>query len=266
MTLAGLLFAFPFFWLLSSSLQTWQELQSYTPRLLPRVPQWQNYPAVFEMVPFDRWLFNSFAIIAIAIPGELITGTLTAYGFARFNFKGKNFMFVLVLGTMMIPYHVTLIPQYLLYFKLGLVNTFAPLTVGSWLGGGAFSIFLLRQFIMSIPRDLDEAALIDGAGPFRILGQILAPLMKPALSTLTILRFLSHWNNFFGPFIYLNRPKLYTASVGLRYFKVLPMDTRMPLDHLLMASAAMMTVPVITVFALAQGYFVSGIVMTGLKL
>jgi multiple sugar transport system permease protein len=171
-----------------------------------------------------------------------------------------------MLGTMMIPRTVILIPQYLLFFKLRWINTYVPLTIGAWLGGGAFMIFLLRQFIMSIPRDLDEAAIIDGAGPIRILWSIIMPLMKPALTTVAILTFLGDWNDFFGPFIYLNRQELFTAAVGLRFFQFIPLETADPRDHLLMAAAAVMTVPVITLFAFAQRYFISGVVLTGLKI
>lgn len=266
LTVAGLSFAFPLYWTVSSSLQTWQELRSFTPHFYPATPQWSNYTDVFTTVPFARWLLNSFLIVAITIPGTLITSTLTAYAFARFNFVGKSVWFVLMLGTMMIPATVTLIPQYLLWFKLKMINTYVPLTIGSWLGGGAFMIFLLRQFILSIPRDLDEAALIDGANPLRILVSIIMPLMKPALTTVAILQFLNEWNDFFAPFIYLNRQPLYTAAIGLRYFQFIPMETADPRDHLLMAAAAVMTIPVIALFAVAQRYFISGVVMSGLKL
>jgi ABC-type glycerol-3-phosphate transport system permease component len=266
LAIAGLFFAFPLYWTVSSSLQTWQELRSFTPHLLPEVPQWSNYSDVFEAVPFGRWLFNSFLIALITIPGTLITATLTAYAFARFNFVGKNVWFVLMLGTMMIPATVTLIPQYLLFFKLKLINTYVPLTIGSWLGGSAFMVFLLRQFLLSIPRDLDEAATLDGAGPFRILWNVLVPLMQPALTTVAILQFLGDWNDFFGPFIYLNRQELFTAAVGIRFFQYLPLETMDPRDHLLMASAAIMTIPVLALFAMAQRYFISGVVLSGLKL
>jgi multiple sugar transport system permease protein len=265
LTVSGLMFAFPLYWTVSSSLQTWQELRSFTPHLLPSVPQWHNYATVFQTVPFARWMANSFLIVAITIPGTIITATLTAYAFARFNFVGKNFWFILMLGTMMIPATVTLIPQYLLFFKLKLINTYIPLTIGAWLGGSAFMVFLLRQFILSIPRDLDEAATIDGANPLRILWSVLVPLMKPALTTVAILQFLSDWNDFFGPFIYLNRQELFTAAVGLRFFQYLPLETMDPRDHLLMAAAAIMTIPVLTLFALAQRYFISGVVLSGLK-
>jgi ABC-type glycerol-3-phosphate transport system permease component len=265
LAVAGLMFAFPLYWTASSSLQTWQELRSFTPHLLPEVPQWGNYVEVFKTVPFARWLFNSFLIIAITIPGTVITCTMTAYSFARFNYVGKNVWFILMLGTMMIPSTVTLIPQYLLFFQLKLINTYVPLTIGSWLAGNAFMIFLLRQFLLSIPRDLDEAATLDGAGPFVILWRVLVPLMQPALTTVAILQFLNEWNDFFAPFIYLNRIELFTAAVGIRFFQYLPTETMDPRDHLLMASAAIMTIPVLILFAAAQRYFISGVVLSGLK-
>lgn len=266
LTLLGLMFSFPLIWTASSSLQTWQELRSYIPHLLPAVPQWSNYPEMFKAVPFARWMLNSMTVVAIAVPGALITATLSAYAFARFDFAGRDVWFIIMLGTMMIPTQVTLIPQYVLFFRLKLTNTYVPLTIGSWLGGGAFTIFLLRQFIMTIPRDLDEAALIDGAGPLRILWQVLVPLMRPALTTVGILGFMGHWNSFFGPFIYLNKMKLLTAAVGLRFFRSLYGESQRHTEHLLMAATATMTVPVLIVFAAAQRYFISGVVMTGLKL
>ena len=266
LTFAGLVFAFPLFWTISSSLQTWQELRSFEPHLLPSIPQWGNYARVFQSVPFARWMGNSFLITAITIPGVIITGSLTAYSFARFDYAGKEFWFVLMLGTLMIPSQVTLIPQYVLFFNLRLINTYVPLTIGAWLGGGGFMIFLLRQFIMSIPRDLDEAALMDGASPFRILWGVLLPLMKPALTTVAILQFLGDWNDFFAPFIYLSRVDLFTAAVGLRFFQNIPLETTDPRDHLLMAAASVMTIPVITLFAVAQRYFIQGVVLSGLKI
>ncbi len=266
LTVFGLAFAFPLYWTMSSSLQTWQELRSFYPQLLPSVPQWTNYVQVFTLVPFARWMLNTVLIIGISIPGSLITGTMAAYAFSRFRFWGRNVWFIIMLGTMMIPAWVTLIPQYLLFHRLKLINTYVPLTIGSWLGGGAFTIFLLRQFILGIPRDLDEAAHIDGAGPMRILVQVIVPLMKPALTTLGILTFLGIWNDFFGPFIYLNRRHMFTAAVGLRFFQTMPMEANEPKDHLLMAAASITTIPVLIVFIFAQRYFVQGVVMSGLKL
>ena len=262
----GLFLAFPLYWTASSSLQTWQELRSFTPHLLPSVPQWWNYPRVFQTQPFARWMLNTFLIVGISIPGTLITSTMCAYSFARFNFAGRSVWFVIMLGTMMIPMWVTLIPQYLLFRALRVINTYVPLTIGYWLGGGAFVIFMLRQFILSIPRDLDEAAHIDGAGPLRILVQVIVPLMKPALTTVAILTFLGQWNDFFGPFIYINKLELFTVAVGLRYFQVIPMEGGEPKDHLLMAASAITTIPVLIIFVAAQKYFVQGVVLSGLKL
>ncbi|MBX3050261.1 MAG: carbohydrate ABC transporter permease [Caldilineaceae bacterium] len=266
LTVGGLIFAFPLFWTVSSSLQTWQELRSFTIHFIPDVPQWGNYALVFDTVPFARWMANSFILVAITVPGTVITASITAYAFARFDFFGKNVWFILMLGTLMIPTQVTLIPQYIFFFKLKLINTYVPLTIGAWLGGGAFMIFLLRQFIMSIPRDLDEAAHIDGASPFRILWSVILPLMKPALTTVAILQFMNEWNEFFAPFIYLNRMNLFPAAVGMRVFQNIPMETTNPRDHLLMAAAAIMTLPVILLFIVAQRYFIQGVVLSGLKI
>lgn len=268
LTVAGLIFAFPLYWTISSSLQTWMELRSYKPHLLPAVPQWHNYVKVFQTVPYARWLLNSFIIIGISLPGAMISATLAAYAFSRFRFPGRDVWFIIMLGTMMLPSQVLLIPQYLFYHKLGWINTYYPLTIPSWLGGGAFNIFLLRQFLMSIPREMDEAAIIDGAGSFRILWQVLVPLMKPALTTAIILGFLGRWNEFFQPFIYLNDKELFTAAVGLQFFKVAEMVDAAgePRDHLLMAASAIMSIPAVIVFAGAQRYFVQGVVMTGLKM
>ena len=266
LTIVGITFAFPLLWTVSSSLQTWQELRSYTPHIFPTTPQWSTYSDVFAAAPFGRWMLNSMLIALITITGTVLTATTTAYAFARFDFVGKGVWFILLLGTMMIPGTVTLIPQYLLWFKLQMIDTYVPLTIGAWLGGGAFMVFLLRQFIMSIPRDLDEAATIDGANPVQILWRIIVPLMKPALTTVAILQFLRDWNEFFAPFIYINSSELYTVAVGMRTFQYMPLETSDPRDHLLMAAAAMMTVPVLLLFTLAQRYFVSGVVMSGLKL
>jgi multiple sugar transport system permease protein len=268
LAVSGLCFSFPLFYVVSGSLQTWQELQSYVPHLLPRVPQWHNYLDVNRVHPFLRWMLNSFLIIGLAVPGELITALVCAYGFSRFEFRGREVWFIIMLGTMMVPFQVLLIPQYLLFHRLGWVNTYVPLILPAWLGGSPFAVFLLRQFIMSIPRDLDEAALIDGAGTLSILFRVLLPLMTPAMTTLAILSFLSHWNAFMGPLVYLQKYETYTAAVGLRFFQTAMQGGYFPepRDHLLMAASAMMAAPAILVFVLAQRHFVQGVVMTGIKM
>jgi ABC-type glycerol-3-phosphate transport system permease component len=262
----GVSFAFPFLWTLSSSLKTGPETHLFPPLLLPEVPQWVNYARIWAVQPLGRWLFNSTFVVAASVPGAVLSASLVAYSFARFAYPGRDFFFLVLLSTMMIPFEVTMIPQYLLFHRLGWLNTFAPLVVPSWAGGGAFTVFLLRQFLLTIPRDLDEAALMDGANSFQILWRIILPLARPALATVAILQFLGHWNDFLGPFIYLSKRELFTMAVGLRYFQTLPDLLREPKEHLLMTATIIMTLPAIALFFAAQRYFVRGIVMSGLKL
>ena len=266
LVLVGVSFSIPFLWTITSSLKTGPETHLIPPTFLPEVPQWSNYVQVWSEQPIARWLLNSVVIIVLSVPGAILTATLVAYSFARFDYPGRNFFFLVVLSTLMIPYEVTLIPQYLLFQKVGWINTFIPLVLPSWLGGGAFTIFLMRQFLMTIPRDLDEAARVDGANSFQILWSILLPLCRPALATVAILQFLSHWNDFLGPFIYLSSEELFTMSVGLRYFQSLPETLNEPKEHLLMTATVLMSLPAILLFFAAQRYFVRGIVMSGLKL
>jgi multiple sugar transport system permease protein len=262
----GIIFAFPFLWTLSSSLKTGPEVHLFPPPLLPDVPQWRNYVEIWTVQPLARWLLNSTIIVGLALPGAIISASLVAYSFARFDYPGRDFWFIVLLSTMMIPFEVTMIPQYLLYHYLGWLNTFAPLVIPSWAGGGAFTIFLMRQFLMTIPRDLDEAAVIDGANSLQILWSIIMPLSRPALANAAILQFLGHWNDFLGPFIYLNKRELFTMAIGLRYFQTLPDLTGAPKEHLLMTATIIMTLPAIALFFAAQRYFVRGIVMSGLRL
>ncbi|MBM3188307.1 MAG: carbohydrate ABC transporter permease [Chloroflexi bacterium] len=194
-----------------------------------------------------------------------MSATLVAYSFARFNWAGRDVIFGITLATMMLPSEVTLIPQYLLFRELGWLNTIKPLWIPAWFGGGAYSIFLLRQFIRTIPRDFDEAATIDGANPLYILVMILVPNMKPVLATLSVLSFIGGWNDFMGPLIYLASPRQFTIALGLRYFQQAPGQYGRPLEHLLMAACVMATAPIIILFFLAQRYFVQGIVMSGIK-
>lgn len=266
LAIGGVLFSIPFLWTLTSSLKTGPETHLIPPTFFPEVPQWGNYVRIWSEQPVARWLVNSAIIIVLSVPGAILTATLVAYSFARFSYPGRDFFFMVMLSTLMIPYEVTLIPQYLLFQKLEWINTFYPLVIPSWIGGGAFTIFLMRQFLMTIPRDLDEAARVDGANSFQILWSILVPLCRPALATIAILQFLTHWNDFLGPFIYLNSEELFTMSVGLRYFKSLPETAGEPKEHLLMAATVIMSLPAIVLFFAAQRYFVRGIVMSGLKL
>jgi multiple sugar transport system permease protein len=264
--LAGLMFAFPFVWMVASSLKTPQEMQTFPPSILPDVPQWRNYAELWTTQPIGRWILNSLLIVAVSVPGAIFSGSLVAYSFARFDYPGRGFFFALLLSTLMLPFEVTLIPQYLLFYQLHWIDTFLPLTVPAWFGNSAVTVFLLRQFFMTIPRDLDDAARVDGAGSFRILWSIILPLSRSALATVAILQFLTHWNDFLGPLVYLNNRNLFTMSIGLRYFQTVPEQLGATKDHLLMGAAVIMTLPAILLFFAAQRYFVRGIVMTGLKL
>jgi multiple sugar transport system permease protein len=268
LVLLGAMFMFPWFWTVGTSLKTSQELYIYPPPMLPKIPQPQNYLTVFELVPFfGRFFVNSIVVVLLSTSGGLISALMVAYAFARFRWRGRDIIFGITLATMMLPNQVTQIPKYILFKYLGWLDTIKPLWVPSWFGGGAFAIFLIRQFIMSIPRELDEAALIDGANPLRILTTILLPLMKPVMATIGVMSFIWAWNDFMGPLIYLATPEKFTIALGMRYFQVTPTGQSwgMPTDHLLMAASVMSTLPVIILFFSAQRYFVQGIVMTGIK-
>ena len=264
---ASILFMIPFFWTISSSLKTAGELFIYPPTWLPESPQFQNYAEVFELVPFGLWTLNTVLVALVSTFGAVLSAAVVAYGFARFRFPGRDILFVITLSTMMLPVEVTLIPLYLLFSKIRWLDSFKPLIVPSFFGGSAFLIFLLRQFIMTIPKDLDEAARIDGAGYLRIFWQIIIPLTVPALATAAILTFMGNWNEFLQPFLFLTSDEKYTLAIGIKYFQNVASqaDSMEHKEHLLMAASVMMTAPIILLFFVAQRYFVRGIVMSGIK-
>lgn len=266
-SLLAFVFVLPFFWLLSSSLKKPIEIYIFPPIWLPKPLQWANYATVlFGDVPFLLFFQNTVIITSLAMFGQLVSATLVAYGFARFEFPGRDALFVLVLSTLMLPDQVTLIPQYLIFNRLGWLNTFLPLTVPAYFGGGAFAIFLLRQFLRTLPRDLDEAAIIDGCSSLGVLWRVLLPLTRPALGTLAIFSFIYHWNDFIGPLIYLNNSDKFTLSLGLSYFRYTAQaGVGEPQEHLLMAASVLMILPVIVLFFLAQRYFVQGVVLSGVN-
>ena len=260
------LFGYPLFWTAMSSLKTIPEMFSFPPILIPAAPQWANYWTVLNIdYPVGRWFSNSVLIVILTSFGTLVTSSLVAYSFARFEYRGRDVLFMITLSTMMLPAQVTLIPQFVLFYKLGWVNTHLPLWVPHWFGGGAFAIFLMRQFFLTLPLDLDEAALIDGAGYFRIFWSILMPLCKPVLATLAIITIIASWSDFLGPLIYLNTPEKFTVSVGLQFFNAVPEVGGEPMQHLLMAACVMSMVPIILMFFFGQRFFVQGIVMSGIK-
>ncbi|MBC7234792.1 MAG: carbohydrate ABC transporter permease [Chloroflexi bacterium] len=263
--LLSVVFMFPFFWTVSSSLKTPEEINTFPPTWFPKVPQFVNYVRVFQKVPFLTWIKNSVIVVILGTSGALISSSIVAYSFARFEYRGRDLIFLITLGTMMLPAQVTLIPQFVLFHKLGWVPSIKPLWVPAWFGGGAFNIFLLRQFMMSLPKDLDEAAVIDGASYPRIFWRIVIPLCKPALATVTVLSFIGRWNDFIGPLIYLNTRETFTLAVGLSYFQNLPEAPGVPLYHLLMAASVLAILPILVLFFSAQRYFVQGIVLSGIK-
>lgn len=263
--LLGIIFLFPFFWTLMSSLKSVQEINTFPPTWIPETFQWSNYNRVLTTVPFALWTYNSFFVVTLSTLGTVLSASLVAYSFARFRYRGRDLIFMITLGTMMLPAQVTLIPQFVLFHKLGWINTLYPLWIPAWFGGGAFAIFLLRQFILSLPKELDEAALIDGASYFRIFWQILLPLCKAVVATIAVISFIGSWNDFVNPLIYLQLPEKFTLAVGLNYFKNQPELGGEPTQHLLMAASVMVILPVILIFFATQRYFVQGIVLSGIK-
>lgn len=251
----------PFVWLLSTSLKIRGTEFIFPPVWIPRPAVWANYYNAFfnSGLPFPRFLLNTTIITVASMVGTLFSASLAGFGFARMRFPGRDKLFVLVLSTLMLPEIVTQIPSYLLFRLFGWIDTFLPLIVPTFLGGSAFNIFLFRQFFMSIPYELDEAARMDGASTRQIYLRVILPLSKPVLSTVAIFTFLGSWNSFLGPLIYLNSLENMTLAVGLRAFQGL----RGTEWNLMMAAAAIMMVPVLIVFFFAQRYFVEGIVTTG---
>jgi multiple sugar transport system permease protein len=262
-----IIFGFPLFWTLMSSLKTPAEIVRFPPVWVPAEFQWENYVRIFGIsrIPVTTWAWNSLIIVVLGTVGTVITASLVAYSFARFDYRGRDFLFMVTLATMMIPAQVTLIPQFVLFHRLGWINTLLPLWVPLWFGGSGFSIFLMRQFFLSLPRDLDEAALIDGASYLRIFWSILMPLCKPVLATLAIITIINLWGDFLGPLIYLNSPEKFTVAVGLQFFNTVPDVGGEPMKHLLMAACILSMLPILVIFFVGQRFFVQGIVMSGIK-
>jgi len=261
----GFVFLLPFLWMVSASLKTMQDLVRIPQPFFPEVAHWSNYRVAWTSAPFTRWTINTVVVTVIRIVGTLISCTLVAYGFAFTRFKGRDVFFLLLLSTMMLPYQVTLIPTFLLFHQLGWINTFLPLTVPSFFGS-AFYIFLLRQFFLTLPKELDDAARIDGCNSLGIYWRIVLPLSQPAIAAVTAFTFIGSWNDFMGPLIYLRQDKMLTLSVGLRSFLAFGADSAGGSQiALLMAASTATLMPVVLVFFFAQSYFVEGISFTGLK-
>jgi multiple sugar transport system permease protein len=258
------LFVLPLVWMISVSLHDLRGVFAQPFSWIPATPQWRNYSDVVQLVPFGRYLGNTAAVTAAVLLGTLLSCSLVAYGFSRIRFRGRDWLFALCLSTMMLPGQVTMIPLYMMFAKLGWVDTLWPLIVPSFFGT-PFYIFLLRQFFLTIPREYDEAAVLDGAGRLRIYWSIILPLARPALITVALFTFVGTWNDFFTPLIYINSPENATLTLGLSMLKSQILGTGMMQWHLLMAASVMVMAPNILLFIIAQKYLVKGIAMGGLR-
>ncbi|WP_327585155.1 carbohydrate ABC transporter permease [Nonomuraea sp. NBC_00507] len=261
--LVSIVMLYPLLWLVSSSLKpagiVFKDLS-----LWPAEWDLSNYTEGWTALefPFDLYLVNSVVIVVLSIVGNLLSCSLAAYAFARLNFRGRKLFFALTLGTMMLPGHVLLVPQYIVFAKLGWLNTYFPLIVPNFLATSAFYIFLMVQFIRSLPKELDEAARIDGAGTFRIFWSVILPLCKPAFATTAIFTFISTWNEFFSPLLYLTEQELYTVPLAVRQF--IDSEGQSQWGQMFAMSFVSLA-PVIGFFIAGQKYLVKGIATTGLK-
>lgn len=261
----GLVFVGPFIWTVGSSLKNPTELFIYPPLIWPSVPEWQNYLEIWTFVPLITFIGNSLIAGGLTTIGQTLSAAAVGYGFARFKFPGREVLFLALLSTLIVPQQVTMVPTFLLYKYLGWLDTLLPLWVPAWFGGGAFFVFLMRQFFMALPRELDDAAEIDGAGTVRVFWDILLPLTIPALASVAIFAFLWNWNDFLSPLIYLNSEQHFTLPLGLRFFQQEAGTGGTPHEQLLMAASVVDTLPPIILFFALQRYFIRGIVMSGIK-
>ena len=260
----ALLFAMPFIWMISASFRTATEINLRPLDLFPRVLHWENYTSPWASYPFPSFYRNSIVVTTLSVLGTLFTGSLVAFAFARMRFRGRGFLFVLVLSTMMLPSQVTLIPIYVLWSKLHFVNTLVPLIVPSFVGGEyayAFSVFLLRQYMLTIPLEIDDAARMDGATWFQIYWRVILPMSAPALGAVAIFNFAAQWNDFLKPLVYLNTQDNFTLPLGLSLLNG-RFDSEI---GQVMAQTALSILPMIIVFFFAQRNYVQGNVVSGVK-
>lgn len=260
--LLALVCVIPLYWMVRSSFMKNTDIYSMRPFVFwPKEMLWSNYTDALKAADFGRYAVNTLVIVAGCLTGTLVTASMAAYAFSRIKWKGRGFCFSLILTTMMLPGSVTLIPQFMLWRNLNMVDTYWPLILPAFLGGGAFNIFLLRQFFLGIPRDLDEAARIDGAGPLQIFMKIILPLSKSAMVVVALFTFLGNWNDFFGPIIYLNSKEKFTLAVGLLQFR----GDYATKWNLLMAASTIVVAPCIVIYLFGQKHLIEGISLTGMK-
>lgn len=260
--IAALICLFPFLWMISTSFKPMSDIYKMPPTLFPEHPTLDNIIEGWKGADFGMFFKNTVFITLLATVGTVLSSSIVAYGFSRFKSRLSSLLFVVLLGTMMLPSQVTLIPQYLLYNKLNMIDTFWPLIIPSWLGGGAFNIFLFIQFFRTLPKELDEAAKIDGANSWQVFSRILLPSVKPVMLAVLVMALVYNWNDFFNPLIYLNSNEKFTIAIGLQFFKGSQGNVQI---GQMMAMALVSLLPVLLIFATCQKYFIQGIKMSGLK-
>ena len=259
-TLVSLAFVFPLLWIVTSALKTDAEIFLVPPSLFPADPQWQNFAASTEYIPFWQYMANTLLICVLAIVGTVTSCSLIAYGFARVRWPGRNGVFIVYLSTIMLPAQVTMIPLYIVFRQIGWIGTIWPLVVPAFFGNALY-VFLLRQFFMTIPNELTDAARIDGASELGIFRRIMLPLLKPALATVALFTFVATYRDFLGPLIYLTEQNQWTISLGLKMFQ----NMYGAQWQLMMAAATLTMIPTVILFFLTQRTFIEGIALTGIK-
>lgn len=263
LTVVAFIFILPLLWMMLTSIKTAQEAFYFPPTIIPQNPTFRNFGEAWNHagMNFTRWTFNTLYLSFTVVLGVVLTSSLVAYGFARLRFPGRNFWFIATLASIMLPPQVTLIPLYILFYRIGWLDSFKPLIIPAWFGGGAINIFLLRQFFSQIPAELEDAAFIDGANRLQIWWRIFIPLSVPALLTVALFTFQATWNDFFGPLIFLTGRDNYTLALGMNLF-----NSQFGSEiHYMMAIAFMMSLPMIAIFFFAQRYYIRGVVLSGIK-
>jgi len=256
----GILFAAPFYWLVATALKPDAQIFRMPPVWIPSPPRWENFPRALSYVPFGLYTWNTLRICTLSVAGTLLSSSLVAYSLARLHWRGRELVFASLVATMILPSQVTLIPTFAFFKALGWLGTILPLVVPPFFGS-AFNIFLLRQFFLTIPAELSDAARIDGCGEWGIYRRIMLPLSRPALATVGLFTFINAWNDFLGPLMYLTDDRSYTLSLGLQRF----VSQHSVEWGMLMAASCMMTMPVVVLFFLAQRTFIQGVALTGIR-
>lgn len=259
MTFLVISFLVPTFWMISSSLKVSTEVFAHPIVWLPKDPHWNNYVKAFALLPLMTFMTNTLIIVFFAVLGTVVSSALVAYSFARIQWPGRNFWFSLLLATMMLPDVVTLVPRFLIFKNLRWIDTWLPLIVPYWGGVGAIYVFLMRQFFLGIPLELEDASEIDGASRMRVLLQILLPLSKPVIATVAVFALLQHYNDFMNPLIYINSMDKWPLALGIRAYN----DSYVQNWEVVFAASTVMLAPMVAIFIMAQRYFVQGIAMTG---